>query len=83
MTLVTTEDRGAVRLISYANPPFGTMTGAGSSEMFDVVTAAGHDAAVRTRAPDRDGSCASRPATLMTQPSGARLPCRITRPPVS
>ena len=47
MTLVTTEDRGAVRLISYANPPFGTMTGAGSSEMFDAVTAAGHDAAVR------------------------------------
>ena len=33
MTMVTTEDRGAVRLITYANPPFGTMTAAGSTEM--------------------------------------------------
>jgi enoyl-CoA hydratase/carnithine racemase len=47
MTLVTTEDRGAVRLITYANPPFGTMTAAGSSEMHEAVTAAVGDAAVR------------------------------------
>src|SRR5258707_9072580 len=47
MTLVTTDDRGAVRVITYANPPFGTMTGAGSSEMFDAMTAAARDGAVR------------------------------------
>ena len=47
MTLVTTEDRGAVRVITYANPPFGTMTGAGSNEMLDVMTAAAGAAAVR------------------------------------
>jgi enoyl-CoA hydratase len=47
MTLVATEDRGAVRLITYANPPFGTMTAAGSTEMFEAVTAATGDAAVR------------------------------------
>ena len=46
MTLVTTDDRGAVRVITYANPPIGTMTGAGSSEMFDAMTAAARDAAV-------------------------------------
>ena len=40
MTLVTTDNRGAVRLITYANPPFGTMTAAGSSEMFDALSAA-------------------------------------------
>jgi enoyl-CoA hydratase/carnithine racemase len=47
MTLVTTDNRGAVRLITYANPPFGTMTAAGSSEMFDALSAAAGDAAVR------------------------------------
>ena len=47
MTLVTTENRGAVRLITYANPPFGTMTAAGSTEMHETVTAAVGDAAVR------------------------------------
>ena len=47
MTLVSTEDRGAVRLITYANPPFGTMTAAGSTEMFEAVTAAAGDAGVR------------------------------------
>ena len=26
MTLVTTERRGSTALITYANPPFGTMT---------------------------------------------------------
>jgi enoyl-CoA hydratase/carnithine racemase len=47
MTLVTTEDRGAVRVITYANPPFGTMTAAGSTEMFEAVSSAVGDAAVR------------------------------------
>jgi enoyl-CoA hydratase len=47
MALVTTDDRGAVRVITYANPPIGTMTGAGSSEMFDAMTAAARDGAVR------------------------------------
>jgi enoyl-CoA hydratase/carnithine racemase len=47
MTLVTTQDRGAVRLITYANPPFGTMTAAGSTEMFEAVTAAVGDAGAR------------------------------------
>ncbi len=44
MTLVTTEDRGAVRVITYANPPFGTMTAAGSNEMLEAVTAVADDA---------------------------------------
>jgi enoyl-CoA hydratase/carnithine racemase len=47
MTLVATEDRGAVRVVTYANPPFGTMTAAGSTEMYDAVSAAIADAAVR------------------------------------
>ena len=47
MTLVTTEDRGAVRVITHANPPFGTMTAAGSTEMYDAVSAAVGGAAVR------------------------------------
>ena len=47
MTLVTTEDQGAVRVIVYANPPFGTMTAAGSNEMFEAVTEAAGDDGVR------------------------------------
>ena len=47
MALVTTDDRGAVRVITYANPPIGTMTGAGSSEMFDAMTAGARDGTVR------------------------------------
>jgi enoyl-CoA hydratase len=47
MTLVTTTDRGAVRVITYANPPFGTMTAAGSTEMHDAVTAAIGEPSVR------------------------------------
>ena len=47
MTLVITEDRGAARVITYANPPFGTMTAAGSTEMYDAVSAAAGDVAVR------------------------------------
>jgi enoyl-CoA hydratase len=47
MSLVSTEDRGAVRLIVYANAPFGTMTAAGAAEMFGAVEAAGEDSSAR------------------------------------
>ncbi|HXQ14417.1 MAG TPA: enoyl-CoA hydratase/isomerase family protein [Caulobacteraceae bacterium] len=47
MTLVTTADRGAVRIITYANPPFGTMTAAGSTETYEAMSAAIADAGVR------------------------------------
>lgn len=47
MSLLTIVDHGAVRVIIYANPPFGTMTAAGSTEMFDAIVAAGEDQSVR------------------------------------
>lgn len=47
MPLVSSEDRGAVRLIVYANPPFGTMTAAGAAEMFEVIEAASKDSSIR------------------------------------
>jgi enoyl-CoA hydratase/carnithine racemase len=47
MTLVTIERRGAVEIIRYANPPFGTMTAAGSNETLAAVSAAVEDPAVR------------------------------------
>jgi enoyl-CoA hydratase len=47
MSLVSTEDRGAIRLIVYANAPFGTMTAVGAAEMFGAVKAAGEDSSVR------------------------------------
>jgi enoyl-CoA hydratase/carnithine racemase len=47
MSLLKTVDRGAVRVITYANPPFGTMTAAGSTEMFNEIVAAGEDQSVR------------------------------------
>jgi len=47
MTLVTTERQGATAILTYANPPFGTLTGAGSNEMLAAVKAAVEDAAVR------------------------------------
>ena len=47
MSLVTTEDHGAVRLVTYANPPLGTMTAAGSNEMLEAVSAAAEDSGVR------------------------------------
>lgn len=47
MSLVSTEDHGAVRLIVYANAPFGTMTAAGAAEMFAAVKAAGEDLSVQ------------------------------------
>lgn len=47
MSLVSTEDRGVIRLIVYANPPFGTMTAAGAAEMYGAVEAASEDPSVR------------------------------------
>ena len=47
MTLVTVQQRGGAAVITYANPPLGTMTAAGSAEMFEAVKAAAQDEAVR------------------------------------
>jgi enoyl-CoA hydratase/carnithine racemase len=47
MSRVTIENRSAVRVITYANAPFGTMTAAGSSEMLSAIVAAGEDGSVR------------------------------------
>ena len=47
MPRVSTEDRGAIRVITYASAPFGTLTRAGSVEMFDAVAAAGEDPSVQ------------------------------------
>jgi enoyl-CoA hydratase/carnithine racemase len=47
MSLVSTEDRGSVRVVTYANAPFGTLTGVGSAELFDAVVAAGEAPSVR------------------------------------
>jgi enoyl-CoA hydratase/carnithine racemase len=47
MGLVTSERRGAAAVVTYANPPLGTMTAAGAEEMFQAVQAAARDAEVR------------------------------------
>ncbi len=47
MSLVTDERRGGVAVVTYANPPFGTMTAAGSNEMLAVVRVLAEDDAVR------------------------------------
>ena len=47
MPHVSTEDRGAIRVITYTSAPFGTLTRAGSAEMFDAIVAAGEDPSVR------------------------------------
>ena len=47
MPLVSIEDRGSVRVITYANAPFGTLTGPGSAELFSAVAAAGEEPLVR------------------------------------
>lgn len=44
---VTIENRGSVRLITYANPAFGTMTAAGSVETLEAMRAAADDPKVR------------------------------------
>ena len=47
MSFVTTKDVGAVRVITYANAPFGTMTAAGAAEMYHAVVAAAEQKSVR------------------------------------
>lgn len=47
MGLVTQERRGATALITYANPPIGTMTAAGANETLAAMEAAANDAGVR------------------------------------
>ena len=47
MGLVSVERRGGAAVITYANPPLGTMTAAGSEEMLAAVTAASDDPAGR------------------------------------
>ncbi|MGY3695417.1 hypothetical protein ACVIGA_005497 [Bradyrhizobium sp. USDA 3240] len=39
MALVSIENRAAVRIITYANAPFGTMAAAGTAEMFHAAAA--------------------------------------------
>src|SRR5512142_670729 len=48
MSFVTVERRGGAALMTYANPPFGTMTAAGAQEMLDKVRPLAEDPAVRS-----------------------------------
>ena len=48
MGLVTVERRGGTAIMTYANPPFGTMTAAGSQEMLDLFRPLAADPAVRS-----------------------------------
>jgi enoyl-CoA hydratase len=48
MGLVSVERRGGAALITYSNPPLGTMTALGSVEMRDAVAAAAKDPQVRS-----------------------------------
>ena len=47
MGLVTVERRGGTAVMTYANPPLGTMTAAGSQEMLDLFRPLAADPAVR------------------------------------
>ena len=47
MGLVRVERRGGTAVMTYANPPFGTMTAAGSQEMLDLFRPLAADPAVR------------------------------------
>jgi len=48
MGLVTTERRGGTAIMTYANPPFGTMTAAGAQEMLEAFRPLAADPAVRS-----------------------------------
>jgi len=48
MQFVSVERRDGAAVITYANPPLGTMTAAGSREMYAAVKAAADDPAVRS-----------------------------------
>jgi enoyl-CoA hydratase/carnithine racemase len=47
MSLVFAEDRASVRMITYANAPFGTMTGSGAAELYGAVATAVNEPSVR------------------------------------
>lgn len=47
MGLVTVERRGGTAIMTYANPPFGTMTAAGAQEMLEAFRPLAADPAVR------------------------------------
>lgn len=47
MSLVTVARHGGAAVLTYANPPFGTMTAAGAGEMYAAAKAATDDPAVR------------------------------------
>ena len=48
MSFVTVERRGGAAVVTYANPPIGTMTAAGAQEMLDKVRPLAADPAVRS-----------------------------------
>ncbi len=48
MSLVSLERRGGAAIVTYANPPFGTMTAAGAQEMLDKLRPLVEDAQVRS-----------------------------------
>jgi enoyl-CoA hydratase len=48
MGLVSVERRGGAAVVTYANPPLGTMTAAGAQEMLDKVRPLAEDPAVRS-----------------------------------
>jgi enoyl-CoA hydratase len=48
MAFVTVERKGGCAVITYANPPLGTMTAAGAREMYVAVKAASEDETVRS-----------------------------------
>src|SRR5437868_762977 len=48
MGFVTVERRGGAAVVTYANPPIGTMTAAGAQEMLDAIRPLAADPAVRS-----------------------------------
>ncbi|HEX5262991.1 MAG TPA: hypothetical protein VFW13_05665, partial [Phenylobacterium sp.] len=48
MGLVSIERRGGAAVVTYANPPFGTMTAAGAQEMLEKLRPLAEDAGVRS-----------------------------------
>ena len=48
MSLVSIERRAGAAIVTYANPPIGTMTAAGAQEMLDKLRPLAEDAAVRS-----------------------------------
>jgi enoyl-CoA hydratase len=48
MSFVSVERRGGAAVVTYANPPYGTMTAAGAQEMLDLMRPLAADPAVRS-----------------------------------